>query len=124
MLIKLNILLLASNAVFLLAKQSTRRYKSINHHYLNKLQFAPFSNKYDRHNIGAYHVGFCGAFNTDNPVSVVDASIEEIVAVLRCSQSKITFVSRMIYNNPDTMKLYILKDNKGKAGIYRWIHVD
>ena len=85
MLIKLNILLLASNAVFLLANQSTRRYKSINHHYLNKLQFAAFSNKYDRQNIGAYHVCLCDAFNTDNRVSVVDASIKEIVAVLPCS---------------------------------------
>ena len=40
MLSKLNISLLASNAVFLLAKQSIRRDKSINYHDLNKLQFA------------------------------------------------------------------------------------
>jgi len=124
MLSKLNIFLLASNAVFLLAKQSIRRDKSRNYHYLNKLQFAPFSNKLDRQNIGADLVGLCDAFNTDNPVSVVDASIEEIIAVVPGSENKITFVPRMIYNNADTMKLYILKDNKVKASIYRWIHVD
>ena len=87
MLIKLNILLLAFNTVFFFAKQSIRRDKSINHHYLYKLQFAPFS-KLDRNNIGAYHVGLCDAFNTDNPVSIVNASIEQIIAVLPCSEKK------------------------------------
>ena len=124
MLSKLNILLLASNAVLLLVKQSIRRDKSINHHDLNKLQFAPFSNKLDRQNIGADHIGLCDAFNTDKPVSAVDACIEVIIALVPCNENKIRFVPRMIYNNADTMKLYILKDNKGKAGIYPWIHVD
>lgn len=96
MLSKLNILLLASNAVFLLAKQSIRRDKSRNHHSLKKLQFAPISNKLDRQNIGANHVGLCDAFKTDNPVSVVDASIEDIIGVVPCSENKITFVPRMI----------------------------
>lgn len=72
MLSKLNILLHACNAVLFLQK---RRDKSINHHYLNKLQFAPFSNKFDRQNIGADHVGLCYAFKTDNPVCVDDVSI-------------------------------------------------
>ena len=78
----------------------------------------------DRQNIGAYQFGLCDAFNTYNRVSVVDASIEEIIPVVPCSEKKITFVPRMIYNNAYIMKLNILKDNKGKAGIYRLIHVE
>lgn len=128
MLSKLNRLLLASYAVFLLTRKSIWRDKSRNYHDLNKLQFGPLSNKLDRDNIGADHVGLCHAFDSDKPVSVVDASIEEIIAVVLCFfffiENKITLVPRMIYNNAHVMKLYILKDNIGKAGIYRWIHVD
>lgn len=33
------------------------------------------------------------------------------------------FVPIMIYSNADTNKLQILKDNKGKTGIYIWTHL-
>lgn len=29
-----------------------------------------------------------------------------------------------IYSNADTMKLKILKENRGKSGIYRWVHIE
>ena len=50
----------------------------------------------DRQNIGADHVGLCDPLNTNNPVSVVDASIEDIIALVPSSENNITFVPRMI----------------------------
>jgi hypothetical protein len=32
------------------------------------------------------------------------------------------FVPIITYSNTDTEKSKILKDNKGKAGIYQWVH--
>lgn len=34
-----------------------------------------------------------------------------------------TITSSIIYNNIDTEKVYILKNNKGKSGIYRWTNL-
>lgn len=36
--------------------------------------------------------------------------------------TKLLFVT--IYNNPDSEKVQILKDNAGKAGIYMWKHIE
>jgi len=41
------------------------------------------------------------------------------VKTIADNKNKITVVARMSYNNANTMKQKILKDNKGKAGIYR-----
>ncbi len=30
----------------------------------------------------------------------------------------------IIYKNPDLDKLVIIKDNKGKSGVYRWVNKD
>jgi group I intron endonuclease len=38
------------------------------------------------------------------------------------ANNNISFVPVIIYNNVDTDKLKILKDNRGKAGIYKWTH--
>jgi pyridoxine/pyridoxamine 5'-phosphate oxidase len=35
-----------------------------------------------------------------------------------------SFVPVVIYNNADIDKLRILKDNKGKSGIYMWTHLE
>jgi group I intron endonuclease len=35
-----------------------------------------------------------------------------------------SFVPAIIYNNADTDKLMILTDNKGKAGVYQWKHIE
>jgi hypothetical protein len=45
----------------------------------------------------------------------------EISLVPAC-ENKITIVPVKSYSNTDTMKLYILRDNKAKAGIYRLTH--
>jgi group I intron endonuclease len=34
------------------------------------------------------------------------------------------FVPIMVYSNPDTNKLQILSENKGKAAIYQWTHIE
>lgn len=33
-----------------------------------------------------------------------------------------SLILAVIYNNAETEKLYNLKDNKGRSGIYIWIH--
>ena len=45
----------------------------------------------------------------------------EITLVL-ASENKITVVPVKSYSNTDTLKLYILRFNKAKAGVYRWTH--
>src|SRR5579871_1895322 len=35
-----------------------------------------------------------------------------------------SFIPVIVYNNVDTDKLKILSDNKGKAGIYLWTHIE
>ncbi len=70
--------------------------------------------------------------NTENNVSVINPDTEGIITVVHenavipvpDNKKKITVVARMSYNNANTMKQKILKDNKGKAGIYRWIRRD
>lgn len=74
------------------------------------------------------------AHNTDNNIVVADPHSEEVLAVVPgsvtlvlnfpASENKITVVPRMSYNNTGTMKIYILRDNNGKAGIYRWIRAE
>jgi len=60
-------------------------------------------------------------------IAVVDLKAEHgsafvsknVVPLVPASENKITVVPVKYYSNTDTMKLYILKDNKAKAGIYR-----
>ena len=66
------------------------------------------------------------ARNTDNNIVVVDPNSEEVLAVVPgsvtlvpASENKITVVARTSYNDTGTVKIEILRDNKGKAGIYR-----
>ena len=68
------------------------------------------------------------AHNTDNNIVVVDPHSEEVLAfvpgsvtLVPASENKITVVPRISYNDTGTMKIDILRDNKAKAGIYRWI---
>src|SRR5579871_3709479 len=35
-----------------------------------------------------------------------------------------SFIPVIVYNNVDTDKVKILSDNKGKAGIYMWTHIE
>jgi len=35
-----------------------------------------------------------------------------------------SFIPAIVYNNADTDKLRILTDNKSKAGIYLWTHIE
>jgi len=44
------------------------------------------------------------------------------ISLLPACENKITIVPVKSYSNTDTMKLYILRDNKAKAGIYRLTH--
>lgn len=74
------------------------------------------------------------AHNTDNNIVVVDPHSEEVLIVVPravalvldfpASENKITVVPRMSYNNTGTTKIYILRDNNSKAGIYRWIRTE
>ncbi len=70
------------------------------------------------------------AQNTDNNIAVVDLNSEEVLAVVPASvalvphsKNKIIMVPGMSYNDTGAMKIYILKYNKGKACIYRWIRI-
>jgi hypothetical protein len=54
------------------------------------------------------------------PVSrVLDSSLLEEIEILFSM-----FVPIMIYSNADSDKLKVLADNKGKAGIYQWTHLE
>lgn len=57
--------------------------------------------------------------NSEEVLAVVPVS----VALVPDSKNKITMVPRMSYNDTGAMKIYILKNNKGKAGIYRCIRI-
>src|SRR5690349_16541872 len=39
-------------------------------------------------------------------------------------QDSLLAIAVIIYSNAETDKLQILKDNKGKAGIYQWTHIE
>lgn len=51
-----------------------------------------------------------GSYQFIRPYSTTNNSISKPVAQIK------------IYGNADTMRLNILKENKGKAGIYQWVN--
>ena len=64
-------------------------------------------------------------YNTDNNIVVIDPHSEEVLAfvpesvtLVPASENKITVIPRISYNNTNTIKINILRDNKAKVGIY------